>query len=132
MRSKAGKLLTRYFPDVVSALLALKPQRFVLDGELVISVEGSLSFEHLLERMSPSPTRVKQLVREHPALFFAFDFLVDDKGQALVESPLSDRRRKLKRFSQKFLGDSGQIQITPVTYDRNVAQGWFELTGEFS
>jgi ATP-dependent DNA ligase len=48
LQSKAGKLLTRYFPDVVSALLTLKPKRFVLGGELVISVEGTLSFEHLL------------------------------------------------------------------------------------
>jgi ATP-dependent DNA ligase len=60
LQSKAGKLLTRYFPDVVSALLALKPKRFVLDGELVVSVEGTLSFEQLLERMSPSPSLALQ------------------------------------------------------------------------
>ena len=61
LRSKAGKSLTRYFPDVVSALLKLKPQRFVLDGELVISVDGVLSFEHLLGRMNRSVKRAKEL-----------------------------------------------------------------------
>jgi ATP-dependent DNA ligase len=75
LQSKAGKLLTRYFPDIVSALLKLKAQRFVLDGELVISIEGSLSFEPLLGRMNPSARAVKQLAREHPALFFVFDLL---------------------------------------------------------
>jgi ATP-dependent DNA ligase len=80
--------------------------------------------------MSPSPTRVKQLAREHPTLFFAFDFLVDDKGKALVDRPLSDRRHRLELFSQRFLVESCQIQLTPVTCDRSMALKWFDLTGE--
>jgi hypothetical protein len=34
--SKSGKPLGRYFPEVVEAVLALKADRFVLDGELII------------------------------------------------------------------------------------------------
>ena len=52
LQSKSEKLLTVYFPEVVDALLKLTPTTFVMDGELVISVNGELSFDHLLMRMS--------------------------------------------------------------------------------
>ena len=50
LRSKAGKPLARYFPDVVATLKALKAKRFVLDGEIVVPHDGSLSFDELLAR----------------------------------------------------------------------------------
>jgi len=127
LQSKAGKYLTRYFPDIVNALLACKAKRFVIDGELVISVNGALSFEHLLERMSPSPTRVNQLARANPATFFVFDLLVDEKANVLTQLPLEERRRNLETFAAKFLGDNGKIQLTPMTRDREVAESWLDL-----
>ena len=39
--SRSGKPLARYFPDMVAALRALKPKRFILDGELAIPVGKS-------------------------------------------------------------------------------------------
>jgi ATP-dependent DNA ligase len=45
LRSKSGQPLTRYFPEVVRALLALRSRRFVLDGELVIPTDRGLSFD---------------------------------------------------------------------------------------
>ena len=53
LQSKAGKPLARYFPDVVESLGALRPARFVLDGEIVIPVDGRLSFDELLLRVHP-------------------------------------------------------------------------------
>ena len=44
LQSKTGRPLTRYFPDIVHALKSLKAQRFVIDGELVISEDGALRF----------------------------------------------------------------------------------------
>ena len=64
LQSKSGKSLTGCFPDVVSTLLKLKAPSFVLDGELVISVDGVLSSEHLLERMTQSAERTLELARE--------------------------------------------------------------------
>src|SRR5690606_39274016 len=76
LRSKAGKPLTRYFPDVVESLLAVPDaERFVLDGEIVIPIEGSLSFDDLLQRIHPAASRVKKLAAETPALFIVFDLL---------------------------------------------------------
>jgi ATP-dependent DNA ligase len=37
LQSKSGKPLTRYFPELVAALLDLSPRQFVLDGEIVIA-----------------------------------------------------------------------------------------------
>jgi ATP-dependent DNA ligase len=33
LQSKSGQPLARYFPEIVEAIRALKPKRFVLDGE---------------------------------------------------------------------------------------------------
>ena len=34
LRSKSGKSLGRYFPEVAEAIRSLEPTRFVLDGEM--------------------------------------------------------------------------------------------------
>ena len=54
LQSKSGQALARYFPEIVEALLELKPAKFVLDGELVIPVKGGLSFDDLLQRIHPA------------------------------------------------------------------------------
>jgi ATP-dependent DNA ligase len=52
IRSKAGQPLTRYFPEMLDALGALKARQFVLDGELVVAVDGRPAFDKLLQRAS--------------------------------------------------------------------------------
>src|SRR5947208_9184835 len=54
LRAKSGKPLGRYFPDVVATLKAVPVDRFVLDGELTISVGGELSFDALQMRLHPA------------------------------------------------------------------------------
>jgi hypothetical protein len=61
LMSKAGKPLARYFPDLVEVLATVKATRFVLDGEIVIPNEGSLSFDELLLRIHPANSRVLKL-----------------------------------------------------------------------
>ncbi len=41
LESKSGKPLTRYFPELAATLVALKAKKFVLDGEIVIPVDGT-------------------------------------------------------------------------------------------
>ncbi len=41
LRAKSGKPLGRYFPEMMAALAGLAAPQFVLDGELVIEIEGS-------------------------------------------------------------------------------------------
>src|SRR5687768_9149402 len=40
LQSKAGQPLTRYFPEVVEAVARLTPTAFVLDGEIVVPIDG--------------------------------------------------------------------------------------------
>src|SRR5689334_23369703 len=55
--SKAGKPLTRYFPELVAQFSALRPSQFVLDGEIVVPAGKSFSFDSLLQRVHPAASR---------------------------------------------------------------------------
>jgi ATP-dependent DNA ligase len=129
LQSKSGQPLERYFPEVVEALLKLKPSKFVLDGELVIPVEGGLSFDDLLQRIHPAASRVLKLSRETPAQFIVFDLLVDDSAKALVDLPLNERRPKLEGFAKKYLKKNTTIELSPKTRDVRVAREWLSTTG---
>jgi ATP-dependent DNA ligase len=128
LQSKSGKLLTRSFPEIVEALRRLPPANLVLDGELVIPVDGELSFDHLLTRLTQSAARAKKLAAEHPALMFVFDILADDGG-LLVGETLAKRRAKLERFAAEHLDDNGTLRLSPATKDITVALKWLALAG---
>ena len=59
LQSKSGQPLARYFPEVVASLLKLKAAKFVIDGELVIPVGKTISFDDLLMRIHPAASRVQ-------------------------------------------------------------------------
>jgi ATP-dependent DNA ligase len=127
LQSKSGKPLTRYFPELAAALLALKPRQFVLDGEIVIPIDGHLSFDELLMRIHPAASRVLKLSQEHPCVFIVFDLLVDEKGKSLVKMPLEKRREKLERLAKSYFGENPAISLSPVTDDLSVARKWFHM-----
>ena len=127
LMSKSQKPLTRYFPELVHELTAVKATHFVLDGEIVIPIGETLSFDQLLMRIHPAASRIKKLSETSPCLFIVFDLLVDVKGQSLVERPLSERRRELERFAGKSFVRNGMIRLSPVTTDLSVAKKWFHM-----
>src|SRR3569832_1012422 len=92
--SKSGKGLDRYFPEIADLLAATVTRPCVLDGELIIAVDGRLSFEALQARLHPAASRIARLSRETPARYALFDCLQDGKA-ALVETPLEDRSEEL-------------------------------------
>src|SRR3954465_359824 len=102
LKAKSGKPLGRYFPDVVAALQALPVKRFVVDGELTISVGGELSFDALQLRLHPAESRVRKLAAESPATLVLFDCLLDAKGGSLVEAPFTRRRAELEALFKRF------------------------------
>ena len=124
LRSKAGKPLARYFPDVVEALRALPAKRFVLDGEIVVPVDGALSFDELLLRIHPAASRVRKLAAANPALFVAFDVLLATRGGALVDRPLRERRAKLEEMAGRLFGEGTRVLLSPATADEAEAKGW--------
>ncbi|HYO09537.1 MAG TPA: ATP-dependent DNA ligase [Tepidisphaeraceae bacterium] len=131
LQSKAGQPLGRYFPEVVAAIAALKAQKFVLDGEIVVPLAGGeLSFDDLLQRIHPAASRITKLSQSHPATFIVFDLLVDERGAALVEHPLSERRPALEALAKKHFGAlDGQVRLSPASTDIEQANEWFGTVG---
>ena len=127
IQSKAGKPLGRYFPDVVESLGALKAKRFVLDGEIVIPVDGRLSFDELLLRVHPAASRVRTLVEAHRARLVVFDLLVDDRGHSLVDLSLAERRGRLEAFARRYFPGDGSIELSRASRRVSTAKDW--LTG---
>jgi ATP-dependent DNA ligase len=127
LQSKAGKPLTRYFPDVVAAVSQIKAKRFVLDGEIVVPRDGAFSFDDLLQRIHPAKSRIEKLARETPALLIAFDLLQDERGHSLLALPLRDRRPKLDAFANDYF--DGSSRLSPATTKLSDAKGWLKKVG---
>ena len=124
IQSKAGKPLGRYFPDVVEDVAALEPRRFVLDGEIVIPVDGRLSFDELLLRVHPAESRVRTLVAAHRARLVVFDFLVDERGRSLVGLSLAERRARLEAFAARYFPKAGNIELSQASRRVGTAKRW--------
>ena len=129
LRSKSGQPLTRYFPELVEALRTLPARKFVLDGEIVVPVGRALSFDDLLMRIHPAESRVRKLAAETPASLIVFDLLVDEKGKALVELELEERRVALEAFAAKNFPAADTIELSPATRDESVARAWLKGRG---
>jgi len=124
LRSKSGQTLTRYFPEVAGALASLKASRFVLDGEIVVPMDGSWSFDALLQRIHPAASRVRKLAAETPAVLLIFDLLVDGRGKDLTHLPLSHRRERLEAFAKTNLSAKGGVALSPATRRIANARRW--------
>lgn len=120
--SRTGKPLTRYFPELVAALKERVPERCVLDGEIVIALEGRLDFDALTERIHPADSRVRMLAERTPSSFVAFDVLALD-DESVTGVPLTDRRALL---TGALAGATPPVHVAPATTDIEVAERWFE------
>ncbi|MDQ3069310.1 MAG: ATP-dependent DNA ligase [Acidobacteriota bacterium] len=126
LQSKSGQPLERYFPEIVARVRAMKPSRFVLDGELVVPDGKYLSFDDLLQRIHPAASRVARLAAEHPAALVLFD-LLDDGTTVLAHEPLVDRRARLETFFAAYGVDG--MYLSPATRDRAQAVRWLSGAG---
>jgi ATP-dependent DNA ligase len=122
LQSRNGKPMNRYFPEVIPHVLALEEERVVLDGELIVVVDGIQEFDLLGQRIHPAKSRVEMLAEQTPAAFVAFDVLAvgDD---AFLDLPYLERRARLEGVVS-----GGPVQLTPCAGDReDAATAW--LTG---
>lgn len=125
LMSKAGQPLARYFPEVVAALAALPANKFVLDGEVIVTQARTLDFDALLQRIHPAESRIRKLAKETPASLVIFDILVNDRGKDLTGEVLDQRREELERFAKQYLGGQERIRLSPRTRDFETAKSWF-------
>jgi ATP-dependent DNA ligase len=129
LRAKSGKPLGRYFPEMVKAVQNISDDRFVLDGELVIVREQSLSFDALQLRLHPAESRIRKLSVQTPALLILFD-LLQWRGD-LTKLPLSERRARLERFFKPLKGNPS-FRLSPFTRKRSEAAKWLGRAGRGS
>jgi ATP-dependent DNA ligase len=123
LQSRNGKPMNRYFPDVVEQALALPAQRYVLDGEMVVTVDGIQEFDLLSQRIHPAASRVERLAKETPAALVAFDLLADG-DETLLDLPYTERRDRLAALV------ADPVELTPATDDPEAAGQWLAGTGE--
>jgi ATP-dependent DNA ligase len=64
-----------------------------------------------------------------PALFIAFDLLVNDRGTSLVKKPVEARRPALEEFAKKYLRGNRVVRVSPATTDIKVVRQWFKKVG---
>jgi ATP-dependent DNA ligase len=121
LQSRNGRPMNRYFPEVPPEVLALAGDRLVLDGELIVVVDGVQEFDLLGQRIHPAESRVRMLAEMTPAAFVAFDLLAEG-DEALLELPYEERRARLEAAV-----DGERVQLTPMTADGEAAGAW--LTG---
>lgn len=136
LRSKAGKSLSRYFPEIVAALGAVKAKTFVLDGEIVVPAitanstapTSALSFDALLQRIHPAASRINKLSVDTPGIYVVFDLLVNARGKLLTDLPLSQRRPELHDFVDRYFDAASRqfMRLSPFSTDIRSARDWLE------
>jgi ATP-dependent DNA ligase len=123
--SRNERPMTRYFPEVATAVKANLPPRCVIDGEIVVADpdKRGLDFFALQQRLHPAASRVNLLAERTPAAFIAFDLLALDDTD-YTGRPFAERRAALERA----LAAAGPpIHLTPITRDMDRARRWFDL-----
>ena len=123
LQSRNGKPMNRYFPEVIPDILALPQDRIILDGELMVVVDGIQEFDLLGQRIHPAKSRVEMLAKETPAAFVAFDLLAEG-DEVLCDLTYLERRARLEGAIPK----DGKVQLTPMSESADdAAAAW--LTG---
>lgn len=119
--SRSTKELNRYFPELVEAFVRELPVRCVVDGEIVVAIDGRLDFDALTARVHPAASRVERLAEETPAMFVAFDLLaVGD--ESLLDEPFSVRSARL---DEALSSATTPVHVTRRTADAAEAETWF-------
>lgn len=122
LQSRGKKPLTRYFPELLEPLKRDLPEQCVVDGEVVVEVDGSLDFDALGQRIHPADSRVQMLAEQTPADFIAFDVLAVGSEDLRAVS-FGERRSRLEQLLAKA---TAPIHLTPATTEHATAADWFE------
>jgi ATP-dependent DNA ligase len=128
LTSKAGQPLARYFPEIVDALRRVRADRFSLDGELVVPVDGAFAFDVLQQRIHPAASRVSMLARTTPARYLVFDLLREDGADCIAE-PLEVRREALEHFMTASASGIAELVLSPATRSLEAAEAWLAQSG---
>lgn len=105
--SRGEELVTDRFPEVV-ALAQPLPDGIVLDGEILVWIEGRPASFALLQQRIGRKTLTKKVLAEAPAHFIAYD-LLEWQGQDLRTRPQAERRALLEAVT-----DGHGLTLSPL------------------
>ena len=125
LQSKAGRSLTRYFPELVAEVSGIKAKHFVLDGEILVPYGKGYSFDALLQRIHPAASRVRKLAEETPAILVIFDILAT-ADEILTHEALKTRRPVLEKFGKTYLRGHKRIVLSSTTRNVDEARKWLK------
>ena len=108
--SRGEELVTDRFPELV-ALAAALPDGTVLDGEIMVWLEGRAAAFSLLQQRIGRKTLTKKVLADAPVTFMAYDLL---EQQGVDIRPLSQRERR-SRLESLLLPTA--FQLSPVETD---------------
>ncbi len=94
--SKSGRDATDAYPELSALARHMDAKQAVLDGEIMVFVDGKPSFYHVLKR---SRVHKRSVVSRYPVRYVVFDLIMLD-GRDLRGEPIEQRQLLLKqRFS---------------------------------
>ena len=96
--SRNDRPLTRYFPELLEPLKRSLPQRCVVDGEVVVAVDGRLDFDVLGQRIHPAASRVNRLAAETPASYRRVRSARAGRRRSDIAPARASARRRSKRW----------------------------------
>ncbi len=98
IKSRNGNDLTATYPELKNIKKIVQNQEVIFDGEIVTIENNKTSFKKLQERNNlKNPLRIKEMQKEIPVAFIAFDILYQNKS--LLEEPLEKRQQLLNKYS---------------------------------
>ena len=113
--SRGEELVTDRFPEIVALAQGL-PDGAVLDGEIVVWIDGRPAAFNLLQQRIARTLLTKRVLAAAPVTLIAYD-LLEWQGADLRDAPQSQRRAALIEAVQ------GRIEVSPV----EVRSSWAEL-----
>ncbi|RVD23963.1 MULTISPECIES: ATP-dependent DNA ligase [unclassified Mesorhizobium] len=130
LRAKSGKPLGRYFPELTALLGEVEARDFVVDGEIIIEIEGRASFDALQMRLHPAESRIRKLSRQTPARIVLFDTLAAPGGKIVLERPLRERRSATEDFVTR--AENAALRLSSATTSIAEANKWLQGAGHGS
>ncbi|WP_239077018.1 ATP-dependent DNA ligase [Actinocatenispora rupis] len=126
VRSRAGRRLERYLPDLARVVQPALPDGTCLDGEVVAwSAERERTDFGALQRRLVAGHSLNSIAVEFPAVLVAFDLLTL-AGDDLRPLPLRERRRRLVDLLD---GAPDRLVLCPQTTSITEAQTWVDAMG---
>lgn len=127
VQARSGRDVTSVWMDLALAGLHTLCPGTVLDGEAVIYKDGRVDFSAAQSRAASAPPRARDLAKQWPATFAAWDILAHPDHGDVRARPYSERRQLLLDV----LADvPPPIQPVPATDDPEVALVWYETLHE--